>query len=104
MNTMFDVTRPLVDEVDELEPPLEPELLPDPPDGAPLELELPLDPDEEEPPELDPLASPSSSPPSEPLVLLPHAGVETETSPARARGPRPRSHGYRRAAVRRAVM
>ena len=87
-----------------LEPPLEPELLPDPPEDAPLELELPLDPDDEEPPELDPLASLSSSPLSEPLLLLLHAGVETETSAAMARGPRPRSHGYRRAAVRRAVM
>ncbi len=81
-----------------LDPELDPEPLLDP---------VP-DPDELEPPELDPLEvepSPSSSPDKgPPLLLLLHACTSTEATTAIAQGPIPRSHGYRREAMGRAVM
>jgi hypothetical protein len=90
------------------EPPLELEPLLDvDPPLEPDEPELELLPELDDPPELDPLeldASSESSPPSGLFVLLLHAGVDAETRVATAQGPSPRSHGYRRAASRRAVM
>jgi hypothetical protein len=91
-----------------VEPPLDPDPLPDPELLDPLELEIEPELEPDELPELDPLElvdpSLSSSPESGPLLLLLQAGADTETSAAMTQRPRPRSHGRKRGAIRRAVM